>query len=407
MKGKDTIILSMQSWESDLGSNSFNIAREFAKTSRVLYINRAMDRNTQLKKLFAPASGSKLKPKTAYKPGEICNPEKNIFVLEPDVVLESINPLPSFLFKPLNMMNGRRFAASIQKAIDKLSFKDFVLFVDNDFLRGEHLPELLKPSCVIYYIRDLFNSQPYFRKHGLESESALASKADFVVANSSFLSEYISEFNSKSFDIGQGCDFSKFNPNGVYEIPRDLALINTPVIGYVGALVDFRLDIQLLEQLATRRTDWSFVLVGPEDEGFKNSSLHDKRNVFFLGRKHESELPAYVANFDVCINPQLINDMTKGNYPRKVDEYLVMGKPVVATRTAFMDFFLPFVRLAEGVDEYELAIANALEVDDDVKLSESRQQFALSHTWEKSVEKIYEAYDQTMKKTNNGKTNKK
>ncbi len=44
------------------------------------------------------------------------------------------------------------------------------------------------------------------------------------------------------------------------------------------------------------------------------------------------ELPGYIQHFDVCINPQKLNPITIGNYPLKVDEYLAMGKPVVATR---------------------------------------------------------------------------
>jgi hypothetical protein len=31
-----------------------------------------------------------------------------------------------------------------------------------------------------------------------------------------------------------------------------------------------------------------------------------------------------------------LNETTKGNYPRKIDEYLAMGKPV-ATKTIAMD----------------------------------------------------------------------
>ncbi|HAI83429.1 MAG TPA: glycosyl transferase family 1, partial [Chitinophagaceae bacterium] len=87
---------------------------------------------------------------------------------------------------------------------------------------------------------------------------------------------------------------------------------------------------------ATAKPEWSLVLVGPEDEAFKQSALHQLPNVHFLGSKQPEALPEYVAAFDVCINPQLLNEVTIGNYPRKVDEYLAMGKPVVATQTEAM-----------------------------------------------------------------------
>ena len=56
-------------------------------------------------------------------------------------------------------------------------------------------------------------------------------------------------------------------------------------------------------------------------------------NVHFLGAKKTDELASYMEHFDVCINPQVVNDLTIGNYPRKIDEYLAMGKAVVATDT--------------------------------------------------------------------------
>ena len=62
-------------------------------------------------------------------------------------------------------------------------------------------------------------------------------------------------------------------------------------------------------------------------------------NVLFVGLKPISELKDYVACFDVCINPQWVNELTIGNYPIKIDEYLLMGKPVVATKTKAMEMF--------------------------------------------------------------------
>ncbi len=93
----------------------------------------------------------------------------------------------------------------------------------------------------------------------------------------------------------------------------------------------------------------------------------------------------------MCINPQLINEVTVGNYPRKVDEYLIMGKPVVATYTAFMQSFLPWVYLATGADEYNSALDKAIAEAGTPELISGRKAFAASHTWEASVQKIYES----------------
>ena len=151
-----------------------------------------------------------------------------------------------------------------------------------------------------------------------------------------------------------------------------------------------RLDINLIESIAIERKDWNFVLVGPEDEDFKNSSLHNLENVLFTGGKMESQLPGFVHNFDVCLNPQIVNQLTIGNYPRKVDEYLAAGKPVVATRTETMEAFADCTYLCNGKDEYINAIENALKFDSEEN-KQKRVSVARSHSWPKTVEKVYEA----------------
>ena len=137
------------------------------------------------------------------------------------------------------------------------------------------------------------------------------------------------------------------------------------------------------------------MLIGPEDESFRNSGLHHLNNVFFLGTKPARELPAYIHHFDVCINPQVLNQMTIGNYPRKVDEYLAAGKPVVATNTKTMEMFSPYVYLCKDADEYISAIGGALQNINHGKKSGEGRNFAMSHTWEAVIEKLYEAIEDT------------
>jgi glycosyltransferase involved in cell wall biosynthesis len=392
IKNKDIIVMGLQSWDSDIGSNCINIAKEFSKNNRVLYVNRAVDRISLVKSALK-GDFSKFGLNRTPLNKLMFSPIYNMWVFDPGVVLESINFFPEKIYDALNKLNCKKLAAEIQKAANKIGFKDPILFVDNDFFRVQHLTDYLKVSCFIYYIRDFLINQAYFKRHGARVEKSVIEKADVVVANSSYLSNYAHKFNVNSIDVGQGCDFTYFDSSLVYDKPSDLQHLNGPIIGYVGALVNIRLDIFLLEKLAMRKPDWNLVLVGPEDESFKRSKLHDLPNVHFLGRKDQSELARYVSNFDVCINPQLVNDLTIGNYPRKVDEYLAMGKPVVATYTEFMQIFLPWVYLCKDLDEYEAAIEASLLETDVLEKTASRQQFAKAHTWENSVAKIYELYN--------------
>nr|WP_249207607.1 glycosyltransferase [Chitinophaga hostae] len=198
------------------------------------------------------------------------------------------------------------------------------------------------------------------------------------------------QYNPSSFYVGQGCDLRLFDATVKHPVPPDVPTGSGPVIGYVGALKSLRLDISTLLKIARERPEWKLVLVGPEDEDFLQSELHRLPNVYFTGKKEVPELPAYVQSFDVCINPQILNVVTVGNYPLKIDEYLAMGKPVVATATKTMELFRDYVYLAATPDDYIPLIEKALSENTD-SLTARRIQFAGTHTWENSVAAIYQA----------------
>jgi glycosyltransferase involved in cell wall biosynthesis len=381
MNGRDIVMMSLQNWGDSLGSNSYNLALEFSKDNRVLYVNRAPDRATQIKGI--------LKKKEYIRTNEwISNINPNLFVLNTQSIMESINFLPQQLFNRFNYLNGQKLAIEIKKALAQLNFKSIILFIDNDFFRGAYLKEFLHPEKFIYYIRDNLRSHEYFKKHGEACETMIARKADLIVANSSFLANLLKPVNTNSHDIGQGCDFSLFS-NDTSIKPSDFPENGQPNIGYVGNIVSYRLDLNLIESICQTRKDWNWIFIGPEDESFKHSRLHSLSNVYFLGLKKENELWRYMQHMDICINPQLKNGMTEGNYPRKIDEYLYMGKPVVATRTSFMLGFSEHVHLFDNIQEFEIKIEEALNELTDIKKSLERKNFAASHSWRTCTEKIY------------------
>ena len=127
-----------------------------------------------------------------------------------------------------------------------------------------------------------------------------------------------------------------------------------------------------------------------EDEAFRNSDLHTLPNVHFLGSKPPASLPSYLNCFDVAINPQILNDVTIGNYPRKIDEYLAMGKPAVATRTEAMSVFKDHVYLAASREEYLNLIERGL-TENSLEKAAERERFARGHTWEANANEIYKA----------------
>jgi teichuronic acid biosynthesis glycosyltransferase TuaH len=381
MNGRDIVMMSLQNWGESLGSNSYNLAIEFARNNRVLYVNRAPDRISQIKSIL------KVGNKVGYGKS-ISNPLKNIFVLHTKTILESINRLPHLAFIHMNRFNGKKLSEEIKDAIHELDFNSIILFIDNDFFRGLHLKEYLKPSKFIYYIRDNLRTHPYFKKHGQFCEDTIAQKADLVVANSGYLANILKPLNPNSHDVGQGCDFSLF-PDKLAEKPDDFPANAKPIIGYIGNIVSYRLDLEILEKICKKRNDLNWLFIGPIDRNFEFSPINDLENVYFLGIKKESDLWKYIQHIDVCINPQRINGMTVGNYPRKIDEYLYTGKPVVATKTPFMEYFSNEVYLFSNCEEFDQQLNKALNEKSDKHLIEKRKTIAQEHTWANCVSKIY------------------
>ncbi|RYF81310.1 MAG: glycosyltransferase family 1 protein, partial [Chitinophagaceae bacterium] len=327
---RDIVMLGIQPWDVEIGCNFKNMAQEIATQYRVLYVNRPLDRVTSYTQRSDIRTINR-KKSIQQGIGVLTEIEKDLWVFNPQTILESINWMPpGRVYRYCNKLNNKRLANEIRKACEKLRFQNPLLIIDNDFYNGLYLKEFLGIDCVMYYLRDYLLSQPYFNKHGVRAEPAILKGVDVVTTNSLYLANYAKAYNANTFYIGQGCEVEEFETNPG-TVPDDMKNIQGPKIGYCGALLSLRLNIDLLLSIATQRKDWNLVLVGPQDEDFKKSKLHDLPNVFFLGPKEPSQLPAYVHNFDVCINPQVVNQMTIGNYPRKVDEYLAAGKPVVAT----------------------------------------------------------------------------
>jgi len=390
IRNKDIVITSLQPWNFSLGSNIANIALTLSSGNRVLFVNYAFDRLTLWRKRKDPTVRNFKKILKNHQL-QLENVKPDLWVLTPGTILESINQIGfRILFDFLNKVNGKRFGKEIKKAIDKLNFNDIYLLTDCDFYRSLWLKEMLRPSLFIYYIRDNMTETDYYRKHGKRIEEMIMKKADLVITNSQFLADYAYQVNQSSAFVGQGCDLQLYHHKNVLPLPEEIRNFKTryqKVIGYIGALKSTRIDLELVAFLASSRPEWAFLLVGPEDKVFKSSHLHSIRNIFFLGTKKESDLPSYIDFLDVAINPQKVNMITKGNYPRKIDEYLAMGKPVVATHTDAMGFFEGYVYLAKDYHEFLGKIEKAL-IEDSPEISLRRIEYAGQHSWENNISQI-------------------
>ncbi|PKP46885.1 MAG: glycosyltransferase family 1 protein [Bacteroidetes bacterium HGW-Bacteroidetes-11] len=388
MKGRDFIITGLQSWDIPIGSNAIDIAREIAKNNRVLYVNSPLDQMTILRNKPTPETKQRLEVYRKQKEG-LRRITDNLWVLDFPFSVWSVNGFPDgFIFDFFNKLNNKKIFGYVRKVAEELHFKDFIHFIDNDIYRSFYSKEYLKPAYSVYYRRDNLQPFAYWKKHVQRLEPLLIKKSDLVVCNSPQLANFARPFNPKSFDIGQGVDLSAYSTEQAFQIPDDVAPIPTPRIGYIGDINSLRLDPDLLCELAKSKPGYSFVMIGREDKVFASHELHSIKNVYFLGSIPKNMVPAYMSTLDVCLNPQAVNEITIGNYPRKVDEYLALGKPVIATKTDTMELFREHTYLCTNVQEYQDAVEHAVKDTNKEKIKQ-RILFAQSHSWENNVKNIY------------------
>lgn len=388
VEGRDFIFTGLQPWDLPIGSNARDIACEVSKHNRVLYVNTPL--------VYLEGRGSERQDVVrrrlvaAKRDTPLRKINDNLYVLDMPFRVLPVNALPDGrLFDIANKLNNRRIFNYVKKVADSLGFSDLVHFIDNDIYRSYYSKEYLWPALSIYYRRDNVLASDYWQRHGRRLEPGLVAKSDMVVGNSSYLADWAREYNPLSADIGQGVDLSCYDnvTSDVKPVPG-LGNVPRPIIGYLGHLTAARLDPDLVYALAQRNPAVSFVMTGSEDDVFLSHGLHRLANVVFTGPVSPDMVPWYINVFDICINPQKVNETTVGNYPRKIDEYLALGKPVVATRTPAMEMFSNYVALCDTQDDYQAAFDRILSGWRPAAADECVR-FAHTHTWEASVSALY------------------
>jgi glycosyltransferase involved in cell wall biosynthesis len=111
--------------------------------------------------------------------------------------------------------------------------------------------------------------------------------------------------------------------------PEDQRAIPKPRLGFFG-VIDERMDLGLLHDVAASRPGYHFVILGPVAK-IDPAQLPRLPNIHYLGPKKYDDLPAYLAGWDVAIMPFALNEATRYISPTKTLEYLAAGRPVIST----------------------------------------------------------------------------
>ena len=156
-----------------------------------------------------------------------------------------------------------------------------------------------------------------------------------------------------------------------------------PVIGYYGAIAEW-FDLALLDRLAGAFPDCDFELIGDDTAGAGHALRH-RDNLRLRGEQPYAELPRWLAGFDVCLIPFLVNPLTLATNPVKVYEYLSAGKPVVGTALPELQAMGDLVQCADSHEAFEQAVRQALSERGNPQADArrtARMNFARAQTWQ-------------------------
>ena len=198
---------------------------------------------------------------------------------------------------------------------------------------AQPLLRMLTPRAVIYDCVDepgAHAPQPWMFER---REQALLEQADVVFTSSP--SSHAARRGShpsihcvpSAVDVehfAQGCE-----PINAHPV---LASLGRPRAGFIG-VVDERFDCALLAALADARPEWQMCIVGPV-LNIEFARLPRRPNIHYYGQHSYTDLPSFLAGWDLCLLPFVVDKAPRFNGSSGALEYMAAERPVVSTPTS-------------------------------------------------------------------------
>lgn len=247
----------------------------------------------------------------------------------------------------------------------------------------------IKPTLIIYDCMDELSGFKGAHPDLTDNEKKLIKMSDVVFTGGHHLYEHKKHLHENIYPFPSSIDREHFESGNGTDDPKDQKNIPHPRAGFYG-VIDERLDVELLDQVALAMPEFHFVMIGPIVK-IDPATLPKHENIHYLGQKSYNELPSYLANWDVAILPFAKNDSTKFISPTKTPEYLAAAKPVIST--SIHDVVTPYgelglVQIADTATEFADALKFSLKQREDQIWIKKINDNLRTNSWDLTYDKM-------------------
>ena len=258
-----------------------------------------------------------------------------------------------------------------------------------------YLPAFERPRIIYDYVDDIaaFHGNPGAMR---QDHRRLLAQAEIVLVTAQVLYDEVTRARPDALLVANGVEYGHFararreargNP------PPDLAPVvakGRPIVSYHGALARW-FDYDLVAEVARRRPDLSFVLIGPDfDFSLRDTRLLGLPNVTWLGAHPYSELPQYLAWVEVGIIPFRQSAVTHATSPIKLFEFMAAHIPTVITPMK-ESMRYPLAIVADTPEAWSRAIDSALARGQEEAFRMRLDAEARANTWDARAEQLLAA----------------
>ena len=338
--------------------------------------------------------------------------EEPIFHEQDDTIIITLTKENVFVVVP-HLKQGTN-SESIEKRQEKLLQQLFKSIGLNNYIFWYYTPMALaftsafNPELVIYDCMDELSAFKFAPASLKQFELQLLQKADVVFTGGQSLYEAKKDAHHNIHPFPSSIDKEHFfKGRQKMTDPADQAKIPHPRIGFYG-VVDERMDIDLIGQVARKRPDWHFVIIGPVVK-IDPATLPKHKNIHYLGGKSYNDLPSYLGGWDIAIIPFALNESTRYISPTKTPEYLSAGKPVIST--SIRDVVHPYgtsklVHIADSPAEFIKAAESELSETDRNAWLARVDSFLSDVSWDNTWKKMMSLIDEKVKEKQSYKLSK-